>query len=416
MFAFQRSWLPVAAGVFAVVGVCALAQAQSPASDSGTLVIANSQWLDALRGDNLWKAVLKFNAVAPNVKLTQEAVPSATINDKLMTEVGAGQGPDVAMIQDDLFFALADAGFLVPLDKAVAGNHNLNKTNDAGVVGGKRLGLAWQRAVYAMIYNKLLTDAAGVAAPTNIDELIAAAKAVTAKTGAVGFTARHQITDFAGWFKDYQNWAYGYGVSWVDGKGKVTVDTPESVATVIAFKKVYDAGIIPIGDDMTTQRSRFKANKAGFSIDNSGSTLNLVSGGALASKDLVAAPLPFKNPGVHQQIFVVVNSHSKNQQAALDLVSWLASPDGQQALRDASGPDTLATDVPISAAYKAANPWAQTFADLGQHSRSVLIPGYEVRTADIMRPVMEAVESVIAGKSDPKSAMATAQKQVDSKL
>jgi multiple sugar transport system substrate-binding protein len=216
-----------------------------------TLVISNSQWVDALRGKNLWNALLKYKEVAPHVTLQQEAIPSAEYDNKITTEFGAGQGPDIAMMQEPLFFTLADAGFLVDVSKAVQGAR-LNWTNDNGIVDGKRLGIAWQRAVYALIYNKPLLDAAGAKVPTDVDELIASAKAVTAATGAIGFTSRHQIADFSGWFLDFQNWAYGYGVNWVDGKGKLTINTPEAVAAFTAFKKMYDAKIIPIGDSMPT--------------------------------------------------------------------------------------------------------------------------------------------------------------------
>ncbi len=375
-----------------------------------TLVVANSQWLDALRGKNLWAALVKYQAVAPHVTLKQEAIPSADFNDKITTAMGAGQGPDIAMMQEGLFYTMADAGFLVDLEKAVAGV-KLNGTNEKGIVKGKRVGIAWQRAVYALIYNKKLLDAAGAKVPTDIDTLIASAKAIQDKTGAIGFSSRHQIADFSGWFMDFQNWAYGYGVNWVDGAGKLTLNTPEAVAAAAAFKTAYDSGIMPIGDDMPTQRMRFKQRQVGFSIDNSGGTLNISSGGPLASTDLYAAALPFKAPGAHQQIFLGVSRHSKVQEESISFLAWLISPAGQQALRDASGPDALATDVPVTAEFRATNPWADVFAELAVNSRSTLIPGYEVKTSPIMRLVMEALEKVIVANANPKAALDEAQKQ-----
>jgi len=388
-------------------------ETRAQSSEKVTLKLANSQWLDALRGKNLWAAVSKYQEANPNITLEQEAIPSAEFADKLTTEMGAGQGPDVAMMQEGLFYAIADAGFLVDLSAAAEGA-KLNKSNENGVVDGKRLGVAWQRAVYALIYNKPLIDAANAKVPTTVDELIASAKAASAATpGVIGFTARHQINDFSGWFMDFQSWAYGYGVNWVDANGKLTINTPEAVAAITAFKKMYDAGIIPVGDSFPTQRTRFKEKHAAFSIDNSGGTLNIASGGALQSGDLYAAPMPFKNPGAHQQIFVGVSSHSKHQKEAIAFVKWLIGPAGQQALREASGPDALATDVPVSEAYSKANPWAPTFVKLAETSRSTLIKGYEVETAQIMRFVMQAVEKVILANADPKTALAEAQSAID---
>ena len=86
-----------------------------------TLVVANSQWLDALRGKTLWNALLQYQAVAPHVTLQQEAIPSAEFDKKITTEFGGGQGPDIAIMQEGLFYTIADAGFLADAGKAVAG-------------------------------------------------------------------------------------------------------------------------------------------------------------------------------------------------------------------------------------------------------------------------------------------------------
>ena len=100
----------------------------------------------------------------------------------------------------------------------------------------------------------------------------------------------------------------------------------------------------------------------------------------------------------------------------MEFLAWLVGPEGQQALREASGPDALATDVPVTEAFRSANPWADTFAQLAVNSRSALIPGYEVKTAQIMRFVMQAVEKVLIGGADPKVALAEAQRQVASRF
>ncbi|MFC0201231.1 ABC transporter substrate-binding protein [Paracoccus rhizosphaerae] len=392
---------------FLVSAALAALAGPAVAQEDVTLVISNSQWLDALRGEKLWAAIKAYEEVAPNVTLEQEAIPSKDYADRIMTEFGAGQGPDLAIMQEGVFYSLADAGFLVDVGE-VAASAEMNKTIDNAVVDGVTLGVPWQRAVYALIYNKELLDAAGASVPTDIDGLIAAGQAVEAQ-GAIGFTSRHQINDFSGWFMDFQNWAYGYGVDWVDDQGNLTLNTPEAAEAVAAFKKVYDSGIIPVGDDMPTQRTRFKENQVGLSIDNSGGTLNIASGGTLDSANLGAAALPFPHPGAHQQMFISISQHSDHPEEAAAFLTWLVSPEGQARLREASGPDALATDVPVTEEFATANPWAPEFAELAQHSRSTLIPGFEVETGQIMRSVMEAVEEVLIRGTDPAEALATAQ-------
>lgn len=397
---------------FAVALACAAATSVH-AQDKVTLVVSNSQWLDALRGEGLWNAIKVYEKQAPNVELKSLGIPSKDYGDRLMTEFGAGAGPDIAIIQEGVFYALADAGLLVDVTAATTGV-SMNVTKDNGVVDGQTLGVPWQRAAYALIYNGKLTEGAGVKAPASVDELIADAKAVQEKSpGSIGFTSRHQISDFSGFYMDFQSWAYGYGVNWVDSAGKLTINTPEAVTAVTAFKKMYDAKIIPVGDDMPTQRTRFKEGQVGFSIDNSGGTLNIASGGTIKSSDMYAAPLPFPNPGAHQQIYVAVNANSKHPDEAIAFLKWLVSAEGQAQLRKASGPDMLATDVPLDPEFVKTNPWAPTFADVAVKSRSVLIPGHEVETTQIMRPVMEAVEEVLISGTAPAAALEKAQKRVD---
>ncbi|MGK9219463.1 MULTISPECIES: ABC transporter substrate-binding protein [unclassified Microbacterium] len=411
----SRNALAITAASVLLLSGCASPGTSASSSDEEiTLVIANSQWLDALRGESLWNAVKTFEDSHPGIVLEQEAIPSAEIDAKLTTEFGAGQGPDIAIIQEGLFYTLQDAGFLAPIDDALRSIDNLNATNEGGEIDGEVYGLAWQRAVYALIYNADLLESSGAEVPTTLDDLIENAQLI-ADTGATGFTGRTSITDFNGWFMDFQNWVYGFGGSWSDGES-LTIDTPENVAAVEGFAKLVDASLIPAGEDMPTQRTRFKEGAVGFSIDNSGGTLNIASGGTIPSSSVGAAPLPFDEPGAYQQLFVGVSSATDHEDAAKEFVTWLAGPEGQEALRAASGPDTLATDVPLLDEFVAQNPWAPTFAELAPNAHSTLIEGHEVDTPQIMRIVMEAVERVIADDADPADELAAAQLAIDERF
>lgn len=404
----RRTLLAGAATVAMVAGGLAGPVA---AQDRTELVIANSQWLDALRGSRLWAALEQYEAVNPEIDLVQQAIPYNEYADRLMTEMGAGQGADMAIVQEGMLYTMADAGFLIPLDAAAEGI-DLNVTNENGVIDGERLGIAWQRAVYALIHNDAILAEAGAEVPTDVDSLIAAAKAAQDATGAIGLAGRHSMNEFNAWFMDFQNWAYGFGVNWVDADGKLTINTPEAVTAVENFAKVYGSGIMPIGDPMTTQRTRFKEEQVAFAIESSGGALNVSSGGEMPSTDLGASTLPFPEAGAHQQLFLVLSRNSDHQEEVIEFVHWMLGADAQQALRDVSGPDALATDVPVTEEFIASNPWAPAFAELAQTSRSTLIPGYEVETTSIMRVVMTAVEKVLLGQTSAEEALAEADAEI----
>ncbi|CUH80953.1 hypothetical protein [Tropicibacter naphthalenivorans] len=97
---FTRRTLMAGAAALAML---AGAGAPAAAQDQVTLTIANTQWLDALRGENLWAAVKRFEDSHPNITLEQHTISRNEFNDRLITEMGARQGPNILIGQDGLF-------------------------------------------------------------------------------------------------------------------------------------------------------------------------------------------------------------------------------------------------------------------------------------------------------------------------
>lgn len=126
------------AGAAALTMIAGGMTTPASAQEEATLVIANSQWLDALRGQNLWAALKTFEETHPHITLEQQAIPSNEYADRLMTEMGAQQGPDIMIVQEGLFYTLVGADFLVPLDDVTDGVDNLNATGDNGIIDGTR--------------------------------------------------------------------------------------------------------------------------------------------------------------------------------------------------------------------------------------------------------------------------------------
>ena len=83
--------------------------------------------------------------------------------------MGAGEGPDVFVVLDGQFEIFADAGLLEPLDDVLAGAA-INSSNEPMVVDGQQLGVTWEQADYALLANKNVLDAAGIAdMPTTLE-------------------------------------------------------------------------------------------------------------------------------------------------------------------------------------------------------------------------------------------------------
>jgi multiple sugar transport system substrate-binding protein len=382
--------------------------AEEVALPEGTLTFANWQWLETGRGETLWEAIETYSEANPGASFVQEATPFGDYATTLSTAMGGGQGPDVFVVLDGQFEIFADAGLLEPLGDVLAGAA-LNSTNEPLVVDGQQLGVTWEQAEYALLANKNVLEAAGITdMPTTLDELIAAAQQVEDNTDADGFAVRHRIAEFGGWSADFQNWSYGYGGSWSDGTN-LTIDSPENIAAVTAFKQMYDSGVMPVGDDASTFRDKFKQNALGFMIDNGGAALSFTAGGAITGTDIISAPLPFPSNGVHQKLILAVNANSENKELAKDFIRWFVTEEAQTLLRPSMGAGTLATDAPLTADFLAANPWAETYVAAGSGSRSPLIIGFELRSQEIHQIILEAVERVITQGQDPAEALGEAQ-------
>lgn len=402
----------------AMLGCSSGASEVSPSQTSdegltGTLTLADWQFLEPGRGDVLWAAAQEYQKAQPGVTIEKSETPYADYANKLVTELGAGAGPDVFVMLDSTFAPLSEANLLEPLDD-VLGDADLNSSNAQGVVDGAQLAVTWEQVPYAFLGNKKVMEAAGITElPTTVDELIEAGKKVEA-TGADGFAVRHQISELAGWTLDFQNWPYGSGGQWSDGTN-LTIDTPENVQGVAEFKRVMKSGIVPLGDDASTFRKKFMEGQLGFIIDNAGAALSLATGGSTTGHDIIAGPLPFPQPGAHQMLFLGVNAQSENKEIAKDFIRWFASEEGQTAFRPGLGASTMATDVPLPDAFKSEHPWAETYLELGATSKSTLIAGHETDTAEIMKIILEAVERSVAEDADPQAMLADAQNRAENR-
>lgn len=301
------------------------AKNEDASAHSGTLTFGSWQWLEAGRGDVMWDIASGYEKVNDKAKMKQLAIPYKDFPTTMKTQIGAGSGPDIMVLVDTNFAEFAKAGVLEPLDNVLPAKQKatLNSTNEGGVFDGKQLGLTWEVVNYALMWNNKILAKAGVEAPTDMASFLSAAKAIKEKTGLPGFAARHQISEETAWWEDFSNWPYGFGGNWSEG-GKLTIDRPENIAAVTAFKSMYDSGAMPIGDDASTFRTKFREGNIGMLIDNSSVALSVTAGNAaLTGMDVGASALPFPSPAAARSaVYVVINKNSKNKELAKDWLKW----------------------------------------------------------------------------------------------
>ncbi|MFI6503243.1 ABC transporter substrate-binding protein [Nonomuraea typhae] len=388
-----------------------------PAAEGGQLVFANFQWLEPNRGDQLWKSVTGYQQANPKVTMKQQAITRKDYESTLKTQMGARSGPDILVIPDTFFPELAQNGLLEPVGDILTAEDEgrLNNSNKAAEYKGEQLAYAWEIVNYALFWNKSLLDEAGVKPPADMPGLVAAAKAIKDKTGNPGFAVRHQINEEVPWWIDFSNWPYGFGGGWSRG-GKLTIDSPENVAAVKAYKEMYASGAMSVGDDASTFRSKFKEGKIGMMIDNSSALFTMVSGNQAvpSASGVGASRLPFPGEGSsHASFFIGINKNSKNKALAKDWLKWFFSAKAQESAAAALGASVIGTDAQPPQTFLTENPWVETFRKQAPYSADAVIDGFETKTPQIRRIVLQEIEKVLVQNEDPAAALKRAQQEAE---
>jgi multiple sugar transport system substrate-binding protein len=383
------------------------------AASGGELTISNWQWLEPNRGDKLWEVVTGYQKVNPKATFKKQSVARADYESTISTQLGAHNGPDLIVIPDTFFATVAKSGLLEPVDDAVPSDEkkSLNATNDFGKYKGKQLAYTWETVNYAMFWNKALLAQAGVQPPKDFDSLLAAAKAIKEKAGVPGFAVRSQMGEETPWWVDFSNWPYGFGGQW-SKNDKLTIDAPENIKAVTAFKQMYDSGAMTTGDDASTFRTKFSQGKIGMMIDNSSALTTMVGGdkNAVKSAGVGAAPLPFGTSGsANVGEWIGINKYSKNKALAKDFLRWLYTSDAQKSLAAALGASSPGTNAPADEAFTQANPWVPVYKAQANDSRSSVVEGFADKTPQIRHIVLSHVSEVLHNNVDPATAMKAAQ-------
>ena len=382
-----------------------------PALAKDTLTFAAATFSEAGRGDLLRAWVDGFNKSHPDVEVTPVAIPFSAFTTTVFTQMGGGGGPDLVRFDIQDFYAAVQAKRLAPMDDILkAGTYKFTSPDSYMHVGGVRYGVPFEISNYVLIYNQALVEKP----PANFDAFVEAAKKATTE-GRYGFAFRATMAERAGFWQDLCNYVYGFGGRWSDDQGNVTLNSPNVVKGVAAYKRMYDAGATPKGADAATYRRMFWEGKLAMEIDNGG--IATIFAAQAPDMKLAAAPSPF--PEKTQGVILApltINANTKAPAAAATFLKWMLEPDNQRALQEVLGAATVATEVPRSAELLARRPWLAVYDAQTPNALPQLVRGQEVKTPEIQQVVLEQVIRVLQGGADPQKAMDDAQQQVTTRV
>lgn len=380
---------------------------------SGTLTISDWEFTEGTFADNVKAVLSQYETARPGVTVEFQATSYNDYPTTIKTQIGAGGGPDVMVLLDQDFFQLQQAGALAPLtsltDEQIA---TLRPANETAVFDGQRYGYIWETVIYGFLYNKDLYEQAGITEPpTDFAGLLEACTTIMDATGKWGYAARNMTNEMSAWYEDFTGtWIIGHGGAWTDNAGNFTINSPENIQAVTDFKALYDSGCFNTGVKASVFRPSFIAGDVATLMDNANAAYTYVTGGGITDEQLGSGPLPFPTEfSGMQQLYLTINKNTQNEALAQDFMNWLLQPEQQQALVEATAPQTIASTVIPSDEFNAAHPWAMHYYSQADHGKSLLMAVRPELTNQLATTVMPFIEQVLGGQMSPTDALTAAQ-------
>lgn len=308
------------------------APTEAPADVSGTVRILMEGVPDT---DIVQALVPEFNKVYPNVTVEIETAAYDQMRDKYVASFQAPEPTyDVAIIDNPWMDDFAAAGFLSSLQDRIAATPNYDYEDFAAPlraineVDGSTYGVPFYNYVLGLIYRTDLLEAAGIAVPQNLEDLVSAAEALT--TGSQAGIAMQPQRGYK-IFEEWGNWLFSAGGAIYDEAGVPTLDTEQAKVALQTYIDVYKTAApkdsLNWGFDEALRSVSTGGSAMMVSYNWMLPTLNNPDGpaGDLAGT-FALAPMPGGKQVLGSWNWAIP-ANAANQDAAWAWISWITSPE-----------------------------------------------------------------------------------------
>ncbi len=325
------------------------------------------------------KLIADFNASHPNIQVSMDVQPWATLAQKLPSAWATGQGPDLATPSSDpgSIYQYIKTNSVTPLDSAVGtGDAKINSSAFPPAVvkafsqDGKLYAAPANLATLVLYYNKDMFSAAGITdAPKTLADFQADAVKLTVggdKPSQYGLSlADHQTIQM--W--PILQWMNGGDI--VDTSGCAQINKPASVDALKSWTDlVINKHISPVGQTGADADTLFSAKKAAMEINGPWAAAGFQQAGV----NLGIAQVPVGPGGpvtLASSVPMLVAKSSKHQSQALEFLAWWTGKTAQTTFAQASGFPPVRTDM---ADAVASNPTVAQFAQALPNAK-LYLPG-----------------------------------------
>jgi multiple sugar transport system substrate-binding protein len=438
----QRGLLLVLAGAVAlVIAACGGGGSKASSSGSGTAAGGGKTEITLWHGygelaaageepntelDSLKAQVDAFQAANPNIKVDMTYVNSDNALEKLTVALQGGKAPDVTYQYGTNLPQLATSPKVVDLTSRVnAADYSWDDfpagERDVFTIDGKVFGVPALVDNLAVVYNKDLFQAAGLAEPGpdwTWDELVADAKALTdGSKSQFGLEWPIDGSESEVWKYIAMLWEAGGDLMSPDGT-KTAFASPQGATALAALGDMAKAKALYLNAAPDSEKANqlFNANKIGMFITG---PWNLAD---FPDAHYGVQVMPMFPGGTHDTIagpdaWVVMDNGDARVAAAWKLTQYLTEPD--QVLSDSLATGHLPTrssvgTMPGFAPFATSFPGIDVFATNLDNVKKARpsIAAYP----QISQMLGNAVTSVVLGKASPDQALADAAQQADATL
>lgn len=334
--------------------------------------------------------------------------------------VGHTKGYDIATIDIVWSGQLAQTGYTVDLTNWIKRDAAEIKVDDIypslmsalGGYKGKQVAFPFAGYANVLAYRKDLYEAAGLKPPASMEEFVAdAIKLTDPAKKAYGFVANGQKGPAVA--QDWMQYNRQFGGSILDKDGKPALNSPANIASVIAYKTLFDKAAPPGAADYDWggREESFKqglvANMQTWSIGAADYDNPKVS--KIAGKSaIMLTPSAKGQPQLYGiggwALGINADIDAKKQEAAWAFIKWVTSPAIHKELNMNGAGSYLRkselTDPELLAKY----PFLPVIATSFEHGDGDFrprIPQYP----ELQDLIGGAINAVLVGQADPKTAM-----------
>lgn len=376
--------------------------------------------------------IKEFNTAHPAIKATP--VYTGSYDETLIktrAAMKAGKAPAAVIMSANFLLDLKIEGEIQSLDGLVKADGKTNEQfmgqffpalHGNAVIDRSIYGVPFHNSTPLLYVNVDHLKEAGLdpeKLPENWQDLVTAAKKLTRRDGER--TTRWGITlpsnyDYGGWI--LQALTQSNGGQWFNPEfgGEVYYDTPSMLGALtfwsdlIAKHKVHPSGVQAGG----AVSSAFLAGESSMVLLSTGSLTHIRTNAKFPYK-VAFVPKNLRNevPIGGASLVIPKGVEGERRKAAWTLINWMTSPEKSAWWSRATGyfaPNKAAYDTPEMKSFIATNPDAGVAVKQLEYA-SAWFATY--KTVPVRKAIEDELQAVLAGKKQPKEALAAAQKQAD---